>query len=650
MCTVKSVIRRWEVEHLENKRIHDITLEEIEAGCVAHQKENAKRNMREECLEIARQQREKQKNQFKETGAGKKSILLRLGKYLWRFKWLLIVAILLSISSNLLSLVGPRLSGYAIDAIELGEGNVDMDRVIYYCKAMVILFAVSSVLSYLLQMVMLQVTRKIVSTMRSEIFDHLLKLPVGFYDTHASGDIISRITYDVDTINTSLSHDVVAIFASVLTVIGSLIMRIVISPPLVLIFVVTVPISIVFIRKLSSITRPLFRARSGKLGELNGFIEEMFSGQKSLKAYHQEVNTIHKFQQKNQEAVDAYYRADYMGSMVGPSVNLINNISLALVTIFGAVLYLFNGISLGNISSFVLYSRRFSGPINESANIMSELMSALAAAERVFRLMDELPEKEDDEKAKILGEVYGDVELKHVDFSYVPERPLIRDLNLTADRGKLVAIVGPTGAGKTTIINLLMRFYDVNGGEITVDGHETRSVTRDSLRKSFAMVLQDTWLFHGTIFENIAYGNPDATLDDVIRVCRAARIHNYIMRLPQKYDTVLSDDGTNISKGQKQLLTIARAMLLDAHMLILDEATSNVDTRTEQQIQEAMLELMKGKTCFVIAHRLSTIRNADTILVVKDGQIVEQGTHDDLMEKKGFYRTLYDSQFAGQSI
>ena len=650
MCTVKSVIRRWEVEHLENKRIHDITLEEIEAGCVAHQKENAKRNMREECLEIARQQREKQKNQFKETGAGKKSILLRLGKYLWRFKWLLIVAILLSISSNLLSLVGPRLSGYAIDAIELGEGNVDMDRVIYYCKAMVILFAVSSVLSYLLQMVMLQVTRKIVSTMRSESFDHLFKLPVGFYDTHASGDIISRITYDVDTINTSLSHDVVAIFASVLTVIGSLIMMIVISPPLVLIFVVTVPISIVFIRKLSSITRPLFRARSGKLGELNGFIEEMFSGQKSLKAYHQEVNTIHKFQQKNQEAVDAYYRADYMGSMVGPSVNLINNISLALVTIFGAVLYLFNGISLGNISSFVLYSRRFSGPINESANIMSELMSALAAAERVFRLMDELPEKEDDEKAKILGEVYGDVELKHVDFSYVPERPLIRDLNLTADRGKLVAIVGPTGAGKTTIINLLMRFYDVNGGEITVDGHETRRVTRDSLRKSFAMVLQDTWLFHGTIFENIAYGNPDATLDDVIRVCRAARIHNYIMRLPQKYDTVLSDDGTNISKGQKQLLTIARAMLLDAHMLILDEATSNVDTRTEQQIQEAMLELMKGKTCFVIAHRLSTIRNADTILVVKDGQIVEQGTHDDLMEKKGFYRTLYDSQFAGQSI
>ncbi len=635
---------------MEHKQIHDITLEEIEQECVEHQKENAKRNMRDECRDIARMQREKQERQFQKAGVRKSSIFLRLGKYLLRFKWLLFLAVVLSITSNLLSLMGPRLSGYAIDAISPGEGKVDMQRVIYYCMQMLAVFAASAVTSYLLQIVMLQVTRKIVYTMRKEIFDHLLKLPVSFYDTHASGDIISRITYDVDTINTSLSNDVVSLLASVLTVVGSLIMMITISPPLVLIFVVTVPFSIFFTKKLTSITRPLFRARSGKLGELNGFIEEMFSGQKSLKAYHQEVNTIHRFQAKNQEAVDSYYRADYMGSMVGPSVNLINNVSLCLVTIFGALLYLFNRISLGNISSFVLYSRRFSGPINESANIMSELQSSLAAAERVFRLIDELPEAPDDEKAKVLSNVYGDVELKHVDFSYVPERPLIRDLNLKADHGKLVAIVGPTGAGKTTIINLLMRFYDINAGEITVDGTETRSITRDSLRKSFAMVLQDTWLFHGTIFENVAYGNPDATLDDVMKVCKAARIHNYIMRLPQKYDTVLSDDGTNISKGQKQLLTIARAMLLDAHMLILDEATSNVDTRTEQQIQEAMLELMKGKTCFVIAHRLSTIRNADTILVVRDGQVVEQGTHDNLMERRGFYRKLYDSQFAGQSI
>ena len=635
---------------MEPKRNFDITLEEIEAECIAHQKENEKRNIRQECRDIAQMQKEKQERQFNRVGVKKKSILLRLGKYLLRFKWLLLLAVMLSIASNLLSLVGPMLSGYAIDAIEFGAGKVQMDRVIYYCKWMAVLFAASAVLSYLLQVTMLQVTKKIVSSMRSEIFDHLLRLPVSFYDNHSSGDIISRITYDVDTINTSLSNDVVSLLASVLTVVGSFVMMVIISPPLVMIFVVTVPVSIFFIKKLTGITRPLFRARSGKLGELNGFIEEMFSGQKSLKAYHQEVNTIHKFQAKNQEAVDAYYRADYMGSMVGPSVNLINNVYLALVTIFGAILYLFNRISLGNISSFVLYSRKFSGPINESANIMSELQSALAAAERVFRLLDELPEKPDGEKAIVLKQVYGDVELKHVDFSYTPERPLIRDLSLKADRGKLIAIVGPTGAGKTTIINLLMRFYDIDAGEITVDGYETRQLTRDSLRKSFAMVLQDTWLFHGTIFENVAYGNPDATLEDVVRVCKAARIHNYIMRLPGQYDTVLSDDGTNISKGQKQLLTIARAMLLDARMLILDEATSNVDTRTEQQIQAAMLELMKDKTCFVIAHRLSTIRNADCILVVRDGSIVEQGTHEELMDKRGFYRTLYDSQFAGKEI
>ena len=446
-----------------------------------------------------------------------------------------------------------------------------------------------------------------------------MRLPVSFFDTHAAGDIISRITYDVDTINTSLSNDVVSLAASFITVIGSLVMMLLISPPLVLIFVVTVPLTIFFIKKLTGLTRPLFRARSGKLGELNGFIEEMLAGQKSLKAYHQEVNTIGKFQAKNEEAVDAYYRADYMGSMVGPSVNLVNNISLALVTIFGAIRFIFGQMTLGNISSFVLYSRKFSGPINESANIMSELQSALAAAERVFRLLDETEEPADSTDAKVLTDIYGDVELSHVSFGYTKDHTIIHDLSLHAEPGKLIAIVGPTGAGKTTIINLLMRFYDIDSGKITIDGNDITKVTRD-------------------------------TLEDVQRVCKAARIHNYIMRLPKQYDTVLTDDGRNISKGQKQLLTIARAMLLDAHMLILDEATSNVDTRTELQIQEAMLELMKDKTCFVIAHRLSTIQNADCILVVKEGEVIEQGTHDELMEKRGFYRSLYDSQFAGKQI
>ena len=628
---------------------HDITLEEIEAACRAHQKENDNRNMAEECRTIAREQKEKMQAQFTKGKGEKRHILLRLGRYLWQFKGWLFLAILLSISSNLLSLAGPMYSGYAVDAM-VGKGQVNMERVIYCCEIMIVLYLVSAALAYILNLVMLQITKRIVSTMRSNIFDRLMRLPVSFFDTHAAGDIISRITYDVDTINTSLSNDVVSLAASFITVIGSLVMMLLISPPLVLIFVVTVPLTIFFIKKLTGLTRPLFRARSGKLGELNGFIEEMLAGQKSLKAYHQEVNTIGKFQTKNEEAVDAYYRADYMGSMVGPSVNLVNNISLALVTIFGAIRFIFGQMTLGNISSFVLYSRKFSGPINESANIMSELQSALAAAERVFRLLDETEEVADSTDAKVLTDIYGDVELSHVSFGYTKDHTIIHDLSLHAEPGKLIAIVGPTGAGKTTIINLLMRFYDIDSGKITIDGNDITKVTRDSLRRAFAMVLQDTWLFHGTIYENIAYGKPDATLEDVQRVCEAARIHNYIMRLPKQYDTVLTDDGRNISKGQKQLLTIARAMLLDAHMLILDEATSNVDTRTELQIQEAMLELMKDKTCFVIAHRLSTIQNADCILVVKEGEVIEQGTHDELMEKHGFYRSLYDSQFAGKQI
>lgn len=628
---------------------HDITLEEIEAACRAHQKENDNRNMAEECRTIAREQKEKMQAQFTKGKGEKRHILLRLGRYLWQFKGWLFLAILLSISSNLLSLAGPMYSGYAVDAM-VGKGQVNMERVIYCCEIMIVLYLVSAALAYILNLVMLQITKRIVSTMRSNIFDRLMRLPVSFFDTHAAGDIISRITYDVDTINTSLSNDVVSLAASFITVIGSLVMMLLISPPLVLIFVVTVPLTIFFIKKLTGLTRPLFRARSGKLGELNGFIEEMLAGQKSLKAYHQEVNTIGKFQAKNEEAVDAYYRADYMGSMVGPSVNLVNNISLALVTIFGAIRFIFGQMTLGNISSFVLYSRKFSGPINESANIMSELQSALAAAERVFRLLDETEEPADSTDAKVLTDIYGDVELSHVSFGYTKDHTIIHDLSLHAEPGKLIAIVGPTGAGKTTIINLLMRFYDIDSGKITIDGNDITKVTRDSLRRAFAMVLQDTWLFHGTIYENIAYGKPDATLEDVKRVCEAARIHNYIMRLPKQYDTVLTDDGRNISKGQKQLLTIARAMLLYAHMLILDEATSNVDTRTELQIQEAMLELMKDKTCFVIAHRLSTIQNADCILVVKEGEVIEQGTHDELMEKRGFYRSLYDSQFAGKQI
>ena len=391
--------------------------------------------------------------------------------------------------------------------------------------------------------------------------------------------------------------------------------------------------------------RPLFRKRSAKLGELNGFVEEIISGQKTTKAYHQEETMVGRFDVKNNEAVDAYYMADYYGSTVGPSVNFINNISLTLISIFGSLLYLVGSVSLGNLSSFVLYSRRFSGPINEMANIISELQSAASAAERVFRLIDEQPESADLPQATALADVKGDVQMQGIQFGYDPEKIIIHDLNLHARPGSLVAIVGPTGAGKTTIINLLMRFYDPQKGHILMEGRDSMDITRRSLRAAYTMVLQDTWLFYGTIYDNIAFSRPGATREEVIAAAKAAKIHNFIMGLPDGYDTIVSDDGLNISQGQKQMLTIARAMLSDAKMLILDEATSNVDTRTEQQIQEAMRALMKDRTCFVIAHRLSTVQNADTILVVQHGDIIEQGSHDELMQKGGVYAGLYTSQF-----
>ncbi len=587
---------------------------------------------------------DKQNSKY-EKPKNRKGTMLRLGAYMMKYKFLLLLALALTVGSNVMALIGPMLSGYAIDAIELGEGKVDFPRVFYYAGLMVVFYLFSSLLSYALSVLMINISRKVVYRMRHDVFHRLLELPVGYFDTHQTGDIISRISYDIDTVNTSLSNDIVQILTTIITVIGALFMMVVISPKLVLIFAFTVPLSIVITKYLTGKTRPMFRLRSRKLGELNGFVEEMISGQKTLKAYNQEENTIARFDGKNEEAVEAYYRAEYYGSVVGPSVNFVNNLSLTLVSTFGAFLFLHGQLSVGKISSFVLYARKFSGPINEAANIISELQSALAAAERVFNMMDELPELADDDNALVLEHTDGDVRLENVSFGYNNDITVIKNLNLHAARGKLVAVVGPTGAGKTTLINLLMRFYDIDDGNIYVDNNDIRDITRSSLRRSYAMVLQDTWLFQGTIFENIAYGRADATYDEVVEAAKAAMIHSYIKRLPDGYDTVLTDDGTNISKGQKQLLTIARAMLMDARMLILDEATSNVDTRTEIRIQQAMRRLMEDKTCFVIAHRLSTIKNADVILVVNHGEIVEQGSHKELMEKKGFYSQLYNAQF-----
>lgn len=575
----------------------------------------------------------------------RKGTVLRILKYLLANKIAVICALTLTLLSNYFALIGPKLSGLAIDAIGTTPGNVNFKVVIHYCVMMIFFYVLSSILGYIIQIILINVSSKVTLKMREEVFNHLLTLPISYFDRNQAGDIISKISYDIDTINTSLSSDLITVLTSVITVVVSALMMISISPQLCIIFLFTVPLIIIFTRYRTKKVKPLFSKRSRKLGELNGFVEEMLSGYKTIKAYGQEDTVVGKFDEQNIAAVDAYYDSDYQGSVVGPSVNFINNLSLSFVSMFGALLYLMGNITIGNISSFVLYSRKFSGPISETANILADLQSAISAAERVFRLLDEPSEIKDIEQATVLEDIQGNVNCEHVKFGYVEGKEIIHDLSFEALAGKMIAIVGPTGAGKTTIINLLMRFYDVNGGKIFVDMHKIDECTRDSLRKQYAMVLQDTWLFSGSIFDNVAYGKDDATMEEVIKVCKAAHVHDFIETLKDGYHTILTDDGVNISKGQKQLLTIARAMLSESKMLILDEATSNVDSRTEIIIQKAMLELCKGKTSFVIAHRLSTIKNADMILVLQNGSVIESGTHEDLLKNHGFYSKLFNAQF-----
>ncbi|MGI6672203.1 MAG: ABC transporter ATP-binding protein [Christensenellales bacterium] len=572
-------------------------------------------------------------------------ILKRLWTYLGRNRALLVLAMVLTFLSSSVALVGPRLSGLAIDAIGLGKGQANFPLVWRYAALMAGCYVLSSALVYILSRVTLRMTRNIIYRMRKDVFDKLVSLPVNFFDRYQAGEIISVLSYDVDTVNESLSTDLLQVIRSMVTVTVSLGMMLLIEPRLTLVFAVTVPITVLYTRWLTSRTRPLFRKRSQKLGELNGYMEEMMGGKRTTRAYGREDQVLSGFDEINAEAVSAYTTSEYYGAMLGPSVGFINNISLALISVFGALLFLRGHVGLGDISSFVQYSRRFSGPINELAAIFGELQSAFSAAERVFRLIDAEPEKPDAPGATVLTDVAGDVQASNVHFRYLPDVPVIQNFNMHARPGDLIAIAGPTGAGKTTLVNLLMRFYDIDQGSITVDGHDIYGVTRDSLRAAYTMVLQDSWLFYGTVFDNIAYARPDATRQEVEAVARAAMIHSFITKLPQGYDTIIGDDGVNISKGQKQLITIARAMLSDARMLILDEATSNVDTQTERRIQQAMRTLMAGRTSFVIAHRLSTIRNADNILVVRDGNIVEQGRHEELMARQGFYSQLYYAQF-----
>ena len=569
----------------------------------------------------------------------------RLLRYLGPWKYVIAGIVVLSLFGNLLNLWGPSLAGDAIREAAAGPGKVNFDAVARDAGLMLLCYVGSAVLGFGISLMMTVISKRVARRMRQDVFDKLMLLPVGFFDRHQAGDVISRVSYDIDVISTSLATDIVQILSSVVTVVGSLVMMIAISLPLSALTLVTVPVSVIYTVYMRKKTQPRYAKRSRCYGTMNGFVEEMLSGQKTILAYAYENRVDERFDRINRDSADAFSDAEHYGVTLGPTMTAINNLGLSLIALLGGILFLNGQMDLGRMSSFVLYSRKFAGPINAIAEVFNELFSALAASERVFSLLDEEEESADAPEARMLTKIRGDVSAEHVNFGYEDGKTILHDLNLEAPAGKLTAIVGPTGAGKTTIINLLMRFYDPNSGVIRIDGQEIRTAVRRSVRSAYAMVLQDTWVFHGTIFENIAYGKENATMEEVVAAAKAARIHPFIMRLPQGYDTVISEDGGNISKGQKQLLTIARAMLYDAPMLILDEATSNVDTATEREIQKAMRELMKQKTCFVIAHRLSTIENADQILVLRDGDVVEQGTHRQLMERKGFYHQMYAAQF-----
>ncbi len=557
----------------------------------------------------------------------------------------LALAVILVLAANILALIGPRLSGEAIDAMGIVPGQADYRTTVAKALFMLACYAGSAMLNYLLVRLIVRLSQKIIRTMRQDTFNKIVELPLSYIDTHQAGDLVSRISYDLDVVSQSLSHDMVQIAASILAVVGSLIMMISLSLSLSLIFLLIVPATVIFTIYRIKKTRPLFRLRSKKLGEMNGYVEEILYGQKTIQAYDQEEYFSCRFGEINADSIEAYYKADYQAAMNGPSVTLISNLSLSLVSMFGALLFLQGRVSLGHLTSFILYSRRFSGPINEIAAILAELQSALSAAERVFTLLEQPSEPPDKAGATELQDVKGEVEFRNVSFSYLPEIPVLKNINLRTKPGSLTAIVGATGSGKTTLINLLMRFYDPDEGCILIDGQPVLDVTRRSLRRSFAMVLQDTWLFKGTIRDNIAYGRPEATLDQIRAAAEAAHIDNFITAQPEGYDSIISDGAENLSQGQKQLLAIARAMLLNTPLLILDEATSNVDSRTEIAIQDAMNKLIAGRTSFVIAHRLSTIQKADNIILIADGQIEEQGTHQELLTKGGAYAKLYQAQF-----
>ena len=584
-----------------------------------------------------------------------KGTLVRLSKYLKPYRVGLVVVAIAAITSVIFSIISPKIMAKITDELirpilELVGGNptpspIDFSYIWNIVVILIALYVLSAAFSYLQQFIMAGVSQKVVYDLRRDIDEKLSRLPLKFFDSHTHGELLSRFTNDVDNISATLQQSITQVITSVTTVVGVLIMMLTISPILTLISIIVIPLSGILMMMVVKRSQKYFIGQQKKLGELNGHIEEMYTGHNVVKAFGHEKKAINEFDEVNEGLYDVGWRAQFLSGLVMPIINFIGNLGYVLVAVVGGVLVTKGRITVGDIQAFIQYNRQFTQPIAQVAQISNIIQSTVASAERVFELLDEeevIPEPVNPVKAKA---DCGAVEFEHVKFGYREDRILINDMNIKAEPGQMVAIVGPTGAGKTTLVNLLLRFYELNGGRILVDDVDITEMNRADLRKKFGMVLQDTWLFNGTIRDNIAYGKKNATEEEIIAAAKAAHADHFIRVLPEGYDTILNEEVSNISQGQKQLLTIARALLADPEIMILDEATSSVDTRTELQIQNAMKTLMKGRTSFVIAHRLSTIREADVILVMKDGDVIETGNHETLMAQNGFYADLYNSQF-----
>ncbi len=571
-----------------------------------------------------------------------KGTIKRLIGYLIHKKAVLMLVFFLTLVSTIITIVGTRLNGYTVDNfIQTG----DMKGLTFICIILLCIYFVSIFSTYFQNRMMVGIAQNISANIRKDLFSGMQKLPLKYFDTHSSGDLMSRLTNDIDNINITLSQSVTQFFSGIINVVGMFIAMLLLSPILTLIAMITMPFMFLVTKLIAKNTQGYFKSQQRELGELNGYVEEIISGEKVVLLFSQEEQVKEKFRDINKRLTKSSMVAQGLSGIMGPMNNLINNISYLLIAVSGGYLII-NGmnITVGVVFSFLLYMRSFTRPINEILNLFNTIQSAMAGAERVFEIMDEKKEI-DPENAQEINNIEGNVELKDVNFSYVEGNRVLKNASLKARSGETIAIVGPTGAGKTTIINLLTKFYDIDSGEILIDGKDIKNITRNSLRNNIAMVLQDTFLFSESIRENIRYGRLNASDEEVEKAARMAHAHGFIKQLPEGYNTVLSDNGGNLSQGQRQLLAIARAILSNSSILILDEATSSIDTRTEVYIQKAMLNLMRGKTTFVIAHRLSTIKNADTILAVNCGEIIERGTHDELLQKNGFYAQLYNSQF-----